>query len=243
MNKFKVYLNSSSVRLIGDGVSVTIQAKATPAFEGKAQETVEFLQELGVGVSVEVRHATGTRSCMNKPDLWNYVTFLGTKPEDSDCCKFYPLSDESGFVGINSDYFGPGKGLYVIPCGNGFTTLGFDVCLERAAAYRAWVETETGQKVKWTQGRPDHGEVRAYEYYLAMAEAGRALNAKTGKRCPAELVPELIGLEGRRVEIVYPDGEKVRFNVGRSTGWSPCHLDQCGLPVRGAEGATIRILD
>lgn len=41
--------------------------------------------------------------------------------------------------------------------------------------------------------------------------------------CLADLVPALIGLEGRRVEAtIY--GERRRFRVGRSTGWLPCHL-------------------
>lgn len=37
------------------------------------------------------------------------------------------------------------------------------------------------------------------------------------------LCPELIGLEGCRVEATCY-GERVRFQVGKSTGWKPCHL-------------------
>jgi hypothetical protein len=39
------------------------------------------------------------------------------------------------------------------------------------------------------------------------------------------LCPQLKGLEGARVEVVDNDGTKRRFNVGRSTGWRPCHLE------------------
>lgn len=39
------------------------------------------------------------------------------------------------------------------------------------------------------------------------------------------LTQQLIGLEGCRVEVVRTDGETKRFNVGRSTGWRPCHLE------------------
>lgn len=52
--------------------------------------------------------------------------------------------------------------------------------------------------------------------------------------CPVRdesgLTPQLIGLEGMRVEVVDPpDGEfpglTRRFYVGKSTGWRPCHLE------------------
>jgi hypothetical protein len=45
------------------------------------------------------------------------------------------------------------------------------------------------------------------------------------------LTPQLIGLEGWRVEVMtapssYSQGGTIkRFNVGRSTGWRPCHLE------------------
>lgn len=40
------------------------------------------------------------------------------------------------------------------------------------------------------------------------------------------LTPQLIGLEGWRVEVTLRDGGKpYRFIVGRSTGWRPCHLE------------------
>jgi hypothetical protein len=54
------------------------------------------------------------------------------------------------------------------------------------------------------------------------------------------LHPRLIGLEGARVECMRY-GERVRFQVGRSTGWRPCHLDlfnarsSGGSPINGAD--------
>lgn len=39
------------------------------------------------------------------------------------------------------------------------------------------------------------------------------------------LTPELVGLEGWRVEVVTTYGETRRFIVGRSTGWRPCHIE------------------
>ena len=44
-------------------------------------------------------------------------------------------------------------------------------------------------------------------------------------RSDAELSPQLIGLEGWRVEVVTESGETRRFIVGRSTGWIPCHIE------------------
>ena len=39
------------------------------------------------------------------------------------------------------------------------------------------------------------------------------------------MTAKLIGLEGRRVEVVDMDGYKRRFIVGMSTGFIPCHLE------------------
>ena len=39
------------------------------------------------------------------------------------------------------------------------------------------------------------------------------------------LSPQLVGLEGWRVEVETMGGEKRRFIVGRSTGWRPCSLE------------------
>jgi hypothetical protein len=39
------------------------------------------------------------------------------------------------------------------------------------------------------------------------------------------LTPQLIGLEGWRVEVEDDNGDVRRFYVGHSTGWRPCHLE------------------
>lgn len=42
----------------------------------------------------------------------------------------------------------------------------------------------------------------------------------------SHLTPQLIGLEGWRVEVMCREGGKPwRFIVGKSTGWRPCHLE------------------
>lgn len=48
------------------------------------------------------------------------------------------------------------------------------------------------------------------------------------------LSPQLVGLEGWRVEVTtVGDGTKWRFIVGKSTGWRPCHLE---ISRRSAHG-------
>lgn len=242
--KFSVYLNNVSAVEICDGVTVTISAKSNPAFAGNAAETVDFLQRLGIGHSVEIRHELGARSCMNKRALWESIRFLGTKPADSEFCKFYPLGDESGFIGINETYdLGKsGKGVFVIPCGDGFSTLGFAYAEKRARGVLEWI----GGKFRYSP--KFNSLVNLYEEYKRAMKEGAEYAAKTGRKCPLELTPQLIGLEGKRVAIINADGsEESRFRVGRSTGWLPCHLEimpnaHGGSSVYIPEGATIRIL-
>lgn len=73
------------------------------------------------------------------------------------------------------------------------------------------------------------------------------MNAETwGKMNKAErekvrdysgLTPQLVGLEGWRVEVVTTYGEKRRFYVGMSTGWRPCHLEVLTRRSLGGCGA------
>ena len=42
---------------------------------------------------------------------------------------------------------------------------------------------------------------------------------------PSGLTPQLVGLEGKRVEVCDNYGERRRFWVGRSGGWRPCHIE------------------
>jgi hypothetical protein len=109
--------------------------------------------------------------------------------------------------------------LFCIPCGKGFTCLGFDVCRDRTLRLSDWLR------------RPDlapvapRGTLASYAEYRAVHVAAEAHCTATRSRCPVELTPALEGLEGWRVEVLTPDGERRRFIVGRSTGWLPCHLE------------------
>jgi len=67
-------------------------------------------------------------------------------------------------------------------------------------------------------------------------------------RSDAGLTPQLIGLEGWRVEVVDKYGDKRRFIVSRSSGWVPCHIElqkrtsSGGGAVYGAPFQSIRKL-
>ena len=110
--------------------------------------------------------------------------------------------------------------LYVIPAGKGYSCLGFDVCFNRSSR----LAVELGLPV--TTARK--GTLAVYAAYRALADEVKHRHDATGFRSTTELTPELVGLEGKRVEIIHrwPSGEiaKERFQVGRSTGWIPCHL-------------------
>jgi len=77
---------------------------------------------------------------------------------------------------------------------------------------------------------------------------GQAFALARNQRCTAELTPQLIGLEGQRVEVVDQYDERRRFIVGKSTGWLPCHLEiktkrsTGGACVSGAPFKSIKIV-
>ena len=118
-----------------------------------------------------------------------------------------------GLKGINRD-----MRLYLIPSGSGFSCYGFDVLHKRTAAYAKWAARDD------LAPPPRKGTVKAWKAYQAASAAALAKYQATGERCPIELEPRLIGLEGKRVEVTSRDGRR-RFYVGKSTGWTPCHLE------------------
>lgn len=124
--------------------------------------------------------------------------------------------------------------LYVIECGAGFSCYGFDVLDRKARAVAAWLTREGFQPrindiydfkrvAHFGDNLPALGTAEHFAACDAMIQRGAQFAAQTGKRCDAELVPALRGLEGRRVECTHY-GERIRFNVGKSTGWMPVHL-------------------
>lgn len=136
-----------------------------------------------------------------------------------------------------------GTGIYVTRCGDGFTTLGFAHADSQRAKVAAWLEAE-GKPLERVEAAP--GTPEAFAAYHAAMAAGRAHNAATGRRCEADLTPQLRGLEGKRVEVTEADGTTRRFTVGKSSGWLPIHLEiarrgqSYGESVEGAPFKAVR---
>lgn len=134
------------------------------------------------------------------------------------------MPDDKQAVTLNQD-----QRLYVIPHVyrgkvTGYSCLGFEVCDERRRALEAEL-APFGYKYGDGTIETAPGTINAYvRYQLAVAEASR-LNVRTGWRSQSELTPQLIGLEGKRVEVIDAYGERRRFTVGKSMGFIPCHLE------------------
>lgn len=112
---------------------------------------------------------------------------------------------------INKD-----QGLYVLNHGKYVSCLGFEYAAKLAKEVSAWCGLPAP--------KAEPGTAEAFAEYQAAMSAGFQKHKKTGGRCPADLEPRLIGLEGKRVEVTSPDGTRERFYVSRSTGWLPCHI-------------------
>lgn len=130
--------------------------------------------------------------------------------------------------------------LYVIPCGGGYSCLGFDYAERKRRAILEWRGMVPEPVVVGTE--------EAYREYLKAIDLASNHFDSTGQRCPVELTPALIGLEGRRVEVTEPSGEKRRFKVGKSAGFIPCHTElanrrSCGGPAAYVpEGSIVRVV-
>jgi len=106
--------------------------------------------------------------------------------------------------------------LFVIPCGNGYTCLGFEVLNDRLQ--------KLAKEVGYIPVSKRKGTMKMYNEYNRLLDFCRKKNASTGWKSKSELIPEFIGHEGKRVEVVTSWGETQRFYIGRSMGFIPCHL-------------------
>ena len=132
--------------------------------------------------------------------------------------------------------------LYVLKYGDGYSCLGFEYAEKRRAAVLAWLGSPS------LEG-PALGTAEHFAAYEQAMKDGATFAAKTRERCLLELSPLLVGLEGKRVEVTTPSGEKSRFWVSRSAGWMPCHLEiktrasTGGCAAYMPEGSSVRVLN
>lgn len=136
--------------------------------------------------------------------------------------------------------------LYVEELSKGYTCLGFDVAFERLSRLHAEIspilEKQIPEMPKY------RGTKKVYNMLKDLQNKAMKLHSEHKIEFKSELTPELIGLEGKRVEVVDSYGEKRRFIVGKSTGWIPVHLEikksnsLGGFPAYGTPYKSLTIL-
>lgn len=138
------------------------------------------------------------------------------------------------------------QALYVIPCGQGFTCLGFDVAFEKVKALHAELSPMLSKPLPELPKRK--GTMKVYNMLTKLQSIAAEIYKKHRVQMTCELTPQLKGLEGRRVEVVDCYGDKRRFYVSRSTGWIPCHLEvarsnsSSGMAVTGAPFKSVTVI-
>ena len=136
------------------------------------------------------------------------------------------------------------QGLFVIHSGGGWSCLGFEVCRKRHDSLAA----ELGKTPFVGSLNNKRHLARLYRQYNQLCKEAAAKHKATGWRSKSQLTPELIGLEGKRVEVITSWGEVERFYVGKSTGFIPCHLaikrkdSTGGCAVVGSPFKSVRVL-
>jgi hypothetical protein len=133
--------------------------------------------------------------------------------------------------------------LYVIPCGKGYSCLGWDVCKKwTEALHNELLRVYNNYKLTVLNKQNYHkGTYKAYDRYEEMISLAVSINRQTGYRFTYQLEPRLIGLENKRVEVTSKDGSKRRFWVGKSTGCIPVYLEIAKSNSTG--GPAVCILD
>ncbi len=152
--------------------------------------------------------------------------------------------------------------LYVIPSGNGYSCLGFDVCkrwtekalkwlLQAVEKHEPGTMPEVFQQLQpWGPNQfPELETMELYHFYKKIVKLVCELCSRHKIRADYELNPKLKGLEGRRVECVMY-GEKRRFYVGRSMGPVMIHLEikrrdssgGCGISDVAEDIQNVRVL-
>lgn len=134
--------------------------------------------------------------------------------------------------------------LYCIRNGNGYSSYGYTVVIDHRNALAKELE-----RPDLTKG--SKGTLKAYQEYMVLIDIARNKHNSSGYSWKSQtgLTPQLIGLEGKRVEVITSYGETERFWVGRSTGWVPCHLEiktrrsSGGGCVIGAPFKSVRVVE
>lgn len=116
------------------------------------------------------------------------------------------------------------QGIFWINRGKYTSGLGFDVMKKRYDNLSNEIMMMKGTNIPILSSA-ESKTVKGYKKYQKLLDRAKKINKNSGERFIAELSPQLMGLEGKRVEVVDSSGEKRRFWVGKSTGFIPVHLE------------------
>ena len=114
------------------------------------------------------------------------------------------------------------RGLYILQTEEYYSTHGIDVVQRRSENIIKWIKGKGEEPI---YKMVEYATVHAYEQYKAIMNQAQEFCKKNNIQCEIELEAQLIGLEGKRVEVIDKYGEKRRFWVGRTTGWLPGHIE------------------
>ncbi len=136
--------------------------------------------------------------------------------------------------------------LYVQNHGDHFTCLGFDVAFNKLESLHKELSKMLSKSLP---EMPKYkGTMKVYNMLKKLEKIAMNLYLEHGIKLESCLTKQLIGLEGKRVEVVDCYNETRRFKVGRSTGWLPFHIELSnersvsGLPVTSAPFKSVRVI-
>lgn len=124
--------------------------------------------------------------------------------------------------------FGYAGGCYIIEHADHISCLGFDVTLDRIERIATELVGRHALPEKYldTPPSPPRGSLEAYDTMQNLLQVLQRTCEREGVKALFDQTPQLMGLEGYRVEVVDSEGDEPRrFVVGRSTGWAPIHLE------------------
>ena len=157
------------------------------------------------------------------------------------------MSDQTAVLDQDVVRISTNNDLYVISSEEGVSTLGFHVCDRWSAALCGFL---LGLDARIRLPAPaDIGTLEHYARYRELCRLAQEQCRERGRFCPILLEPQLVGLEGKKVEVKDRYGDTRRFVVGRSSGWMPVHIelerarDIGGPPVMGTPFQKVRVLE
>lgn len=117
--------------------------------------------------------------------------------------------------------FNKEQNIFVIPEGDGYSCLGLDICRERSRKLALELKLSTPDEMTLEP-------MPLYERYVELLKVAMDKHKRTGWRSSSELIPELVGHEGKKVTVKHQrksgEIEEATFTVGKSIGFVPIHL-------------------